>query len=761
MYMIFDLETTITESHGRKGNPFNPANWVVARGWKKQGDKHASWSYHPEDKQRSTYLHIPDDVTLLVGFNIKFDLLWELCGGSPEELRSFFRRGGKIWDCQYVEYLLNGQTQEVQMCSLNDTAPKYGGTNKLDVVKQMWDEGINTPDIPEDILIDYLVGTEEEGRDAGDIGNTEKVFLGQIKEVLRQNQLKMVQDRMDGLLATTEMEFNGIKIDVAEAGARLKVLTERLAEAERELAGFIPADIPFVFNWNSPIHSSALIFGGTCKYKKQVRYKDEDGEWARKKDKATAYVLTDGSATLTPPNECGPRAGTYAVYGSGKKKGQYKTKQIDVPGEFKVRYEDFMYDLPGYVKPLAEWKTSRTDARDNPVYSSAGEVLEALGKMDVPFTKALSKKQDLDKEIGTYYVRIDKNGNKSGMLTFVQAWDKVLHHNLNHTSTVTTRLSGTKPNMQNIPRNDEDSSGEQKSRVKAMFVSRFGADGQMVEIDYSQLEVVVQGVLTGDENLRQYLREKRDFHCIRVAAKNKMTYEEALDWCKNENHPDYAQGKKERTKCKVFSFQRAYGAGRDKIALTTGMSTEEVQKLMDAEDELFPGVGMFVEDMTTAIKRSAEPFQAVGPDGNWKTYRRGRYQAPTGTIYSFRTYDAPDYLQKRGIKDSFMPTEIKNYAIQGFGGEIVQAMLGVLWRKFVSTGNYNGNAFLINTVHDCVWIDAHKGVLDQVIEDSVRILSSVPEFYSKRYGMLVDVPFPVEAEHGDNMNDLHHWHPKS
>lgn len=768
--MIWDLETTIHVSQKRKANPWDERNWIVAQGWKIQGDKQASWNYFTE-KSRTRYTRIPDNVTYLVGHNIKFDLLWEMVMGSPD-LKAFFKRGGKIWDTQYVEYLLKAQIQEVQMIALNDLSPQYGGTTKVDAVKALWDQGVQTYDIPEDLLIDYLVGTEEEGRDGGDIGNTEKIFLGQLKKAQDQNQLLMIQDRMDGLLGTTEMEFNGLKIDVAEAGRRLAILNKDLDQANKELEAFIPDDLPFEFNWNSPIHSSCLIFGGTAKYKKSAPYKDEGGNWARFKakedwplfngepipmDNEHLYRETESDTALWKLREL-----TQDIYKSGKKKGLGKFKKVDVPGEIKSKIQDFQYQFKGYTEPKRSWQTSRVDALGAPIYSTASEVMEALGKRDMPFTQAMSLKQKLDKEIGTYYTRYDtKKKEWVGMLTCVRTEDHIIHHNLNHTSTVTSRLSSSNPNLQNLPRNDEDDEGIQKSQVKAMFISRFGEDGVKVEADYSQLEVVVQGVLSGDKQLCQDLRDRIDFHCKRVSAKHHISYKEAVDWCKNGVSMPALEasgfvGKVERTKCKIFSFQRSYGAGVDTVAEETGMDVDETRALFDAEDILYPGVVEFNKNVEAACANSCKPFQAMNDDGQWQTFRRGYWQAPTGTLYSWRTYPAQDWQRKRGISDSFNPPEMKNYPVQGTGGEFVQAIIGLLIRHFIANDNYGDKAFLVNTVHDCVWVDCHKDVLDQVCIDLKRIMECIPEYYNNRHGMNITVPFPVDVEYGINMNELKH-----
>jgi DNA polymerase I-like protein with 3'-5' exonuclease and polymerase domains len=747
-YLVFDLETTTAESHRRKANCFNKDNWIVARGWKKYKDSRCSWEYFPTHNRYSK-LRIDPDVKYLVGFNIKFDIMWEFAQGN-DELHGFFQRGGRIWDCQYAEYLLEGAVQEAHMVALTDTAPKYGGTKKIDEVKLLWEQGVNTDQIPEDLLIDYLVGTEEEGRNAGDIGNTELVFRGQLKRANAEGMTKMIEDRMDGLLCTTYMEWFGIKVDVKAAARNLAELKTDLAAATEELDSYIP-ELPFEFNWKSPVHKSALIFGGTVKYEVREPYKDDNGEWARKQEDATAYYLTNGDTTLDPPTD--ETAARYKVNKSGKNMGAFKTKTIKVPGELKIKWQDRTFKMQGYTEPRPDWASSIFDGAGERIYSTGKEAMEVLlTREDVPFLVALGRKTALDKEIGTYYVTVDEKGNRKGMLVCVQPADHVLHHKLNHTSTVTTRLSSNDPNLQNIPRGD-------KSKVKNMFVSRFGADGVMVEIDYSQLEVVVQGVLSGDPQLCQDLRDKIDFHCKRMSAKFGISYADALDWGKNDQHPDYTNGKKERTKCKNFSFQRAYGAGAPAIAQATGMSVDEVKQLIEAEELLYPGVVDFNTAVEKAVTLSAVPFQAPDANGVWRTYRRGQWKAPTGTLYKWRSHDAPEFLKKRGITDSFSPPELKNYPVQGTGGEFVQAVLGLLVRHFMQSNWYAGRALLINTVHDCVWVDCHKDVLDDVCADMKRIMESIPQFYNTRHGMDITVPFPVEVEVGPNMLDLKHWHP--
>jgi DNA polymerase-1 len=764
-YLVFDLEVENYVARKRMASPWELRNYVVARGWKVLGDRQCSWEYF-KDKEtaNASYLHIPDNVDLLVGFNIKFDLLWEMRQNNAS-LRRFFKRGGRIWCCQYAEYLLQAQHPNYQMCALDDIIEDYGGKKKIDAVKALWEAGVPTSEINEDLLVDYLVGTEEEKRNGGDIGNTELIFLGQLKKTKLLGMLPAIAARMDGLCATTEMEWNGLKIDVKEAGRRLAILNKELIEVSTELEGYIP-ELPegMEFNWNSNFHKSALLFGGTVKYEHRTTYTDDSGELVRKTETEEWPLFND--VPTRPTNTmwqndnglwCIGAEGdciTQDTFKSGTKRGAGKFKKVKVPGEPKIKWQDFFFTFDGYTKPEREWKGGLIGPTGGAVYGTGEEVIEVLAtREEVPFVKAFVRHAALTKEIGTYYVSKNDKGELKGMLTCVDPLDHIIHHNLNHSSTVTTRLSSSNPNLQNVPRGD-------KSEVKKMFISRFKG-GKMLEADYSQLEVVVQGLLSGDPQLCADLRNKIDFHCKRVSAKYSIPYEEALYKCKsdefNKVDPEaFKMWKSRRTGVKEFSFQRAYGAGAAAIAYATGLDIDTVKELIESEDKMYPGIVKFNSRVEKEVMKGSKPFR--DPARGYKPYRRGYYTAPTGTRYTFRSYDAPEFLKKKGITDSFSPPELKNYPVQGTGGEIVQLVLGKLWRRFLETDNYGNKALLVNTVHDCVWADYDPVVEKALAEDVKRIMESVPELLELIYNVHCSVPFPVELESGTNMLELNHMH---
>lgn len=758
-YLIHDAETTIVQSYKRKANPFDQRNHVVANGFKRP-DSPVFHHYYGRDTKAS---HLPLSASdrLLVGFNYKFDLLWHW---KRPELQKWLRSGGKIWCCQYAEYLLEGQTQASQMCSLDYCAVKYGGTTKIDIVKEMWKQGTCTTDIQEDILIEYL---------EDDIKNTEIVFLAQVARAREQNQLIDIMERMEGLLATTMMEFNGVYVDREQAAKDQYMLECELHDINTILDEAIP-ELPegLEFKWGSNIHKSCLLFGGTVKYQKWAPHLDEAGNQLYSKKDVLCAVRVNGETIPLQAIEgkFGPIEdwtedvkNVLQFYKGGKKKGELKTKKVKYNDTDKPKgaQKDFFFKFDPITKPEPEWEGKLTDGSGDPIYSTAADVIEALGHRDIKFLKALSMREKIAKDLGTYYKTVDKNGKESGMLTCVME-DGIIHHKLNHSLTVTTRLSSSDPNLQNITRKDYDHDlGREKSVVKRMFTSRF-TDGVMGEIDYSQLEVVIQGLLTGDPVLIADIQAGIDFHCKRLSAKLDELYEEIKRIHKDEDDPRHQAICEGRTDIKGFTFQRAYGAGAKAIALATGMSVDAVEELICIEEKLYPGIAKFYDAVQQACEDSRTPTSLSLPLPDkpdvYVQCARGYYKSPTQALFSFMETPNPAWLRSKiGRDTSFYRPHIQNYPIQGVGGQVVQYILGKLFRKFIETNNFDGRCLMVNTVHDCVWFDYSNEAARKEIEPVlIAIMESIPAVLNKLYKLNCQVPFPVEAEHGPNMLNLHH-----
>jgi Autographiviridae DNA polymerase len=749
-YVVWDEETTIKVHNKRKASPFGGVNHVVASGWKRKGMAHAVGEYFGRlPPTGDWFTKLLQGTKMLVGFNIKFDLLHAL-NTSKENYDAWVdwvANGGQVWDGQLAEYLLHGMAREQHMLSLDEVAPRYGGHLKNDAVKALWEAGVDTPDIDRDLLMEYLIGAQGEAKDLGDIGNTELVFLGQVQALRARGSLQSVLLNMGSLLCTIEMEYRGMRVD-KDLGLRLAAELEiRLSQLRTDLSLSLPADLPFEFNWGSRFHLSALVFGGKVKYQAKAIVVDDEGRPVYYQMKEKHYVLTDGSTTATPPQ--GADVFKYATFAGGKNKGEYKTKQVTTPDIArgpKDRYEDFLYEFDGYTEPSPQWESSTPG-----VYSVAADVIEALGNRDIPFLQALAAMSALNKDLGTYYITTDEeSGEQKGMLTLVDT-DGIVHHSLNHVNTVTGRFSSSNPNLQNV-------SGAGKSDVKSLFISRY-PDGYIIQSDFTALEIYVQAILTMCRQLIEDLKQGLDMHCVRVAQKTGRSYDEV--------YAAYKEGDKavakQRKGAKEFSFQRAYGSGVANIVATTGMTTEDVEALIAAEAERYPEVDAFYIKLHEQIIRSRVPTNRFvqHPDVPGLTCQLGRshYMTPDKKMYSYSEQPAPSWLVKRKgqAPQSFSPTEEKNYIVQGTGGEWAKAAMWLLVRAFYAVKNFGGLAVLVNQVHDANYADADTSVATKAAALMHACMDEASTLMEKQFNWIIPLPVPTETKYGRSMieeNDM-------
>lgn len=738
-FVTFDLETTIKKEYRRKATPFYKINRVCAVGVKGKGELRPRGYYLLDCPYDNWFVDLLASTKMLVGFNIKFDIHHAINESAKNYCAwlQWVTAGGRVWDCQLGEYLLHGQAQEVQTCSLDDTAIKYGGNVKNDAVKAMWEAGIDTPDIPKSLLMDYLIGTGE--GDAGDIGNTEMVYIGQVKAFRERGGLKSALLNMDALIFTIEAEHNGMKIDTELGETIRQELEVELAEIDGRIETYYPTDLPFEFNWNSRFHKSALVFGGTVKYEKRTDILKEDGTQAYVLMDSTEYVLIDG--TTTPLQPTFETQAKYLTFKGGKNAGMFKTKKVKVDDLSKPKsaMRDYFFDFPGYAQGLKKWAAS-----EEGVYSTSSDVIEELSvTTDVPFLKDLGLRAKLDKDLGTYYRRWDpKKEVWKGMLALVGP-DGILHHQLNMVRTITARLSSSDPNLQNV------SSGK-KSKVKSLFISRFEG-GVIIQSDFSSLEVYVQAVLTLCKQLIADLRKGMDMHCVRLAQKLGLEYEEVYARYKAGDE-DIALGRKGS---KEFSFQRAYGAGLAAISAATGIPIPDLELLAAAEEERYPEVGEYYVELAKKIEANRRPTSTIvnHPDiPNLKCQIGKSYTfTPDGKMYTYREHPAPEWVAKRGKATSFSPPEIKNYVVQGTGGEWSKAAMKLALRAFYAKGNFGGRAVLVNQVHDAIYVDAAPEVALEaaaLLHACMLEASNLMEF---TFDWPVPVGVPSETKWGNSM----------
>lgn len=234
-YLVLDVESTIYKVNPKEkiGSPFSRRNKLVVVGIGK---------YLGMDKEK-----IQKEVNstkLLVGFNIKFDLHW---------IRNYEIdfSSCNVWDCQLAAFILSGQSTPYP--SLDDVCSLYGLGSKLDVVsRDYWDKGIDTDEIPQEVLYEYL---------KQDLLLTERVYHHQLKLFEQDPQLfKLFKLHCQDLLVLQDMEWNGMDFDVKKAEELAEEEVKRVNEIELKLKeGY--ENIPI--NLQSRDHLSCYLYGGT------------------------------------------------------------------------------------------------------------------------------------------------------------------------------------------------------------------------------------------------------------------------------------------------------------------------------------------------------------------------------------------------------------------------------------------------------------------------------------------------------------------
>jgi hypothetical protein len=207
----------------------------------------------------------------------------------------------------------------------------------------------------------------------------------------------------------------------------------------------------------------------------------------------------------------------------------------------------------------------------------------------------------------------------------------------------------------------------------------------------------------------------------------------------------------------MYSFAAAYGAGDAKIAADNDMSIDEVAAFRAADDARYPEIGEYYDELTETIKANRRPTGVAVPHpvvrGVMCNLGRSTIRTPDGKLYSYRENPAPEYLVKRGIYQSFSPTEIKNYVSQGEGGEWMKAAMYLSIMMFYKYRNLGGKALLVNTVHDAQYVDADDSVELQAAAILHACMEASNDYMEKRFNWTIPVPVPSDTSWGKNMKE--------
>lgn len=377
MRVIFDVET----SRFPDGNPYRASSELIS--WAIRTGKEDSFGYYTEADFLPRLRELLSKATLLVVINGKFDIGW------ASRLGIEIPEGTRVWDCQLAEYVLSGQ--QSSFASMDSLCERYSIEQKEDVVKGYWDRGIETKDIPRDVVQLY---------NCGDIERTSSIYEAQQTDSRLTPELKkLILLQGADLLVLQQMEENGI---VYDSKASLQAGNDTQAELyliNKELDVHVEPK-PVDFNWDSGDWLSCFLYGGYM----------EQEEW-----------------------ESFP-----AVIQSGPNKGLEYVRRKRI-GTATISYA-------GLFKPLKRSEVKKsTDERK--FWSVAEPILRQLkggGKTGKRVIELLLRRSELGKLADTYYFKLPA-------LIDSMEWGTTLHPTYHQVVARTGRLSSAKPNAQNMP----------------------------------------------------------------------------------------------------------------------------------------------------------------------------------------------------------------------------------------------------------------------------------------------------------------------
>ena len=158
--------------------------------------------------------------------------------------------------------------------------------------------------------------------------------------------------------------------------------------------------------------------------------------------------------------------------------------------EFNIKSPKQVWEVLFDKLELPKWKKTKTG------WSVSADVLSNLAKQ-FPIAQKIIDFRHYSKLLSTYIVWI---------VDLLEWKNDLIHTNYNQAVTATWRLSSTKPNLQNIP-----SSNGIAGEIRKAFVSRFKW-WIIMALDYSQVEVRLLAIMSGDENLLSAFKNNEDIH---------------------------------------------------------------------------------------------------------------------------------------------------------------------------------------------------------------------------------------------------------
>ena len=494
MITVVDVETTYqkNKNNGFDPSPFHPDNKLVSVGLESKFGSEYYFTYHSEKVSEGCYDSIQerlDQTTLLIGHNLKFDLMWLLEAG--------FKYTGKVYDTMIGEYILNKGIRKsltLQMCCQRR---KIG--MKDDRIKEYMDRGISFDNIPADLV-------EEYGRN--DVTITKRLFESQMQDFklpANKDLIKTAKMMGEFLVVLSDMERNGIYVDLnvlekvnAEYTAEKEYLRQKIGKivynkmGDTEINLSSPEQLSWLIYSKKPLDKSnwAKIFNvgvdkSTGKNKRRPQFSLNQFRSLVKTNTAPVYK--------TSASKCLACDGKGVIKRIKKDGSPYKnyTKCSDCDGDGFIYHK--MAKLAGFNQvPKSVYDVSESGFRTDKVTLSKLSA-ESEGELR-EFLDAIVRYNAIDTYLSTFISGIKDHTDDKGML----------HPKFMQAVTATGRLSSRDPNFQNQPRG-------KTFPIRQVVKSRFSS-GKILEIDFSQLEFRTAVFMAQDKQGMEDIKNNIDVH---------------------------------------------------------------------------------------------------------------------------------------------------------------------------------------------------------------------------------------------------------
>jgi len=318
-------------------------------------------------------------------------------------------------------------------------------------------------------------------------------------------------------------------------------------------------------------------------------------------------------------------------------------------------------------------------------YSTGAKELEKLKKCS-PVIEKIMEYREASKLLSTYILPLPELADDE---------DRI-HTTFTQNVTATGRLSSVSPNLQNIPVR----TGEGR-RIRTGFVA--GSGKKLVSADYSQFELRLAAVLSGDQALIADFNSGVDIHTKTAADVFGVPMSEVT--------------KAQRRAAKTINFGVMYGMSAKGLADATGMGYYEAKKFIDDYFEVRKPIREYLD----------------------KILNQAREQGYEETYYG-RRRPTPDVKSANHIIRQGAERAAQNMPIQGTEADLMKkAMIQV-------DAKLPDGADLILQVHDSLIVECDESQVEKVSEILQKTMEGIaPE---------LNIKLAVEVTTGNNWGEL-------